>query len=72
MNGILALDDEQVEAFRALESYKSALDVGCYKSISGTKSLLKPPTQTINNWMRNAGRPRKRRPCITQSLGDDV
>lgn len=68
MNGVIALDDAQVEAFRVFESHRSALSVGKYRQISGTKSLLKPPTETMNCWMRNSNRPRTKRPCVTSRL----
>lgn len=70
MNGVLALDDEQVEAFRVLESHRGALDVGKYRTISNTKSLLKPPTESLNNWMRNSNRPKVKRPPITARLNN--
>lgn len=72
MNGVIALDHEQVEAFRVLESFRGAIDVGSYRSLSGTKALLKPPTQVINNWMRNAGKPRKKRPNIARHVRTDM
>lgn len=68
MNGILALDDIQVEAFQVLESHRGAIDAGEYRRLSSTKQLLKPPTQSINNWMRNADRPKVKRPHLTAQL----
>lgn len=70
MNGIIALDDRQVEAFKVLESFRGAISVGKYKRLSHTKALLKPPTQTIDNWLRSAKRPRQKRPNITSKLKD--
>jgi len=70
MNGVIALDDEQAEAFRSLESHRGAIAVGKYRKLSSTKELLKPPTQVINNWMRNSARRREPRPHLTSRLKD--